>query len=667
MTRIRQLSGIVLALAVAIATPAFADTYLVYTQGGLPPASNLFTWCDAGQPCDVSAPLSCENDPFAGVVASPEGGNSLRTRANVWAGWGVFLTQQLDLTAYENGELRFFVKAPDSGIGPFNVKVEFQCNPDPINFPGGVTYTTSIRDHGWNGTTNWQEIAIPVCDFFPGGTCDPQCLATVKSPFLATIENLPYLNAFWIDYVRWQTPNSHSGASSVQVQGRQLVVDGEPFVVNGVAYSPISIGENWAAAWADRPDRYTVDFPLIAASGANTVRLYAPVVSTAMLDAAWAEGLYVIPTFGVDSVQLTCTEGKNFMRDRFREMVLEWGNHPSILFWLVGNEVNTNLGAADLCADWYPQLDSMALAAHTAEGPSFHPVATANADTTGLADICLGGCSDDTSLPNVDLWGVQLYRGCSFETAFTEYQKPDCARPLVITEFGVDSWDSLLPGESELMQANCMEDLLVEAADALAVQTPGGVSSGQVIFEWLDEWWKAECDPGTAWTAHDTCNSFTNSAYPDPGINEEWWGIVSQDSADPDARGLRAAYDRVVQAWGFGPVCNADVVARDAASGDLTLSFDPAAGSTDHTLYYGPLHAVSTYGYTGSINGLGVTGSAEVTLPEGSLFWIIAPLKNGTEGCYGLDSGGVERPCFPDASACSVAQATSRTCQCTNP
>jgi len=28
---------------------------------------------------------------------------------------------------------------------------------------------------------------------------------------------------------------------------------------------------------------------------------------------------------------------------------------------------------------------------------------------------------------------------------------------------------------------------------------------------------------------------------------------------------------------------------------------------------------------------------------------------------------GLERPCFPNATACSVAQAASRTCQCTNP
>jgi hypothetical protein len=648
-------------------TPTLADTFLAYSQGGIPEGSNLYTWCDTGQPCDISAPLSCDFDPFLGIVASPEGGNSLRARTNVWAGWGVFPQQELDLTAYENGDLRFWVKAPPATLGAFNLKVEFQCNPDPINLPGGVTHTISIADHGWDGTANWQELAIPVCDFFPGGVCDSQCLATVKSPFMSTIENLPFVNAFWIDYVRWHTPNSHAGASSVQVQGRQLLVDGEPFVVKGMAYSPISIGDDWAGAWRDRPDRYLVDFPLIAASGANTVRMYAPLLTTALLDAAWAEGLYVIPTYGVDTVQLLCDAGKDFMRDRFREMVLEWKDHPAILFWLVGNETNANLSGADLCLDWYPQLDSMALAAHTAEGASFHPVATANADTGGLTDICQAGCSDDTALPNVDLWGLQLYRGCSFTTAFSEYQKPDCARPLVITEFGVDAWDGVLGNESEALQANCLESLLAEADQELAVRTPGGVSSGQVVFEWLDEWWKAECDPSTEWTVQDTCASFINDAYPDPNINEEWWGVVSQDAADPDVRNPRSAYSRVSEAWLVGSVCNQDVVSHDPGTGNTTISFDPAAASTDHSLYYGPLSAVSSYGYSGSVSGLGVSGSGSVTLPAGSLFWVVAARDGVAEGCYGTDSAGIERPCFPDESSCSVAQAAHRTCECGSP
>lgn len=659
MTRKFCLSCLSVAFIVSVAPPVSADTFMVYSQGGIPNGSNLYTWCDT-PPCEVLAPLSCATDPFDGVVASPEGGNSLLLRTNVWAGWGVFPQQTQNLSAYQNGALRFWVKAPPVNIGAYNIKVEFQCNPDPVMFPAGVTYTTSIAAHGWDGTSNWQEIVIPLVNSSfnaPARPLDAACFSTVKAPFLSTIENLPFFNQYWVDYVRWETPNSHSGASSVQVQGRELLVNGEPFVVNGVAYSPISIGENWAGAWRDRPDRYTVDFPLIAASGANTVRLYAPLLSTAMLDAAWAAGLHVIPTFGVDTVQLTCPAGRDFMRDRFREMVLQWKDHPAILFWLVGNEVNLNLGGVDLCTVWYPQLDSMALAAHTAEGASFHPVATANAD---LADICLAGCSDDTALPNVDLWATQLYRGCSFGTAFAEYAgKLDCARPLVVTEFGMDAWDSLLSVENETMQASCLDTLLAEADEALTVRTPGGVSSGVVVFEWADEWWKAECDPGTAWTTHDTCTSFSNLGYPDPGINEEWWGLVSLDAADPNARVTRSAHDRMGEAYLVGAACNVDVVSYDSATGNTSISFGPGAGSTDHTLHYGPLSAVSSYGYTGSVTGLGATGSSTATLPPGSLFWLIVPRNNAAEGGYG--SGVFERPPSPSAA---VPQEPNRTDIC---
>jgi hypothetical protein len=442
-----------------------------------------------------------------------------------------------------------------------------------------------------------------------------------------------------------------------------VTVDGEPFVVNAVGYSPIGVGDNWQSAWRDRPDRYLVDFPLIAASGANTVRLYAPILTTAMLDAAWAEGLHVIPTYGVDSVQLTCPEGKAFMQDRFVDYVEQWKDHPAILSWMIGNEVNRNLvPEADLCVDWYPQLDAMALAGHTAEGTAFHPIGTATADTNQLADVCIPTCSDDLALPNVDLWGAQIYRGCSFGTAFTDYDnKANCDRPLLITEFGADAYDGTagVPGEDQIMQADCLETLLVEADQALAVRTAGGVSSGQVLFSWSDEWWKSECDPGNAWTTHDTCTSFTNTGYPDSTIQEEWWGLTTLDPALPDDRGLRPSHDRVADAYLLGTACDQAVVAYDSGTGNTDISFSPAAGSTDHTLYYGPLNAVSTYGYTGSVSGLGATGSSSVALPTGDLFWVVAARDNGAEGCYGTDSTGSERPASPGSS---LPPAANRNC-----
>ena len=648
MTRRFSLSVIALALFLPGIAPALADSFLVFTEGGLPKGAALWTWCDAGQPCDVSEPQEC---------ASPEGSHNLRARTNLWAGFGVFLNidaanqpQPENLSAYASGNVRFFVKTPK------DLKVEMQCK------VSGATQTKTrfLSQHGWNGQNSWQEIVIPVASF----TTDPVCLAAVTAPFLSTIENLPFFNSFQIDYVRWHRANTHSGATSVLTQGRKLLVNGKPFVVNGMAYSPISIGEDYRGTLRDRPDRYLVDFPLIAASGANTVRIYSSFMTTAMLDAARANGLYVIPTFPVDTAQLGCATGKTYMLDRMREMVNEWKNHPAILFWLVGNEVNRSLTSTELCSNWYPQLNAIALASHQAEGASFHPVGTANGDTTGLGDICQFNCSDDTRLPNLDLWGVQVYRGCSFGTTFLNYQKPDCAKPLIITEFGVDAWDSLLGpsgAENRTMQANCLGQLLDDADQALAVRAPGGVSSGQVIFSWADEWWKATC-AGSQWTTHETCTSWTQAGYTDPAINEEWWGIAALDAANPNARVLRNASTTVSGSWNLGAVCNMRVVSYNRTTRATTLSYEPAAGSTDHTLYYGPLSSVKTYGYTGSVSGLGATGSASATLPTGSLFWVLVGRNNAAEGCYGKNSAGAERPRYTGSG---VPQAANRTCQCT--
>ena len=44
-----------------------------------------------------------------------------------------------------------------------------------------------------------------------------------------------------------------------------------------------------------------------------------------------------------------------------------------------------------------------------------------------------------------------------------------------------------------------------------------------MIFEFNDEWWKYN---GGSWSDHDTTESWFNGAYPDPSIQEEWWGLV---------------------------------------------------------------------------------------------------------------------------------------------
>ena len=72
-------------------------------------------------------------------------------------------------------------------------------------------------------------------------------------------------------------------------------------------------------------------------------------------------------------------------------------------------------------------------------------------------------------------------------------------------------------------------------------------------------------------------------------------GIVSNNPADPNDRSLRESYTTVSAAYQLGDVCNMEVTSFDALSGAATLSFDPASGAADHTLYYGSLSNVAKW------------------------------------------------------------------------
>jgi len=724
---------------------------------------------------------------------NPEGSHHLNTPSNSWAGFGIFYvddqappqnTLREDLSAFVGGDIRFFVKSPTHDI-----EAGFQC--DEGGGPVGYTLLNVLATYGAGPSSAWQEIVIPVADLYSGANLNA-CLQNVNSSFLTTGAGNPTF--FQVDDIRWRTANTHAGPSSVTVAGRQLMVNGKPFVVKGVAYSPHSIGENYTGGLRDRPDLYADDFAAIVATGANTVRIYSTFLTTTMLDEAWAHGLYVIPTFQVDPVKLGCDSGRAFMLARLQEAIQQWKNHPAILLWMLGSEVEAGQTPAVLCntgtctvsaaacstaanctsgycsfntttacnpsvvpttcpqtpvaqtcipetcsKGWYPQLEALAAAAGAADAS--HPTGTSNAD---VGNIGIASCSDDAALPSLDLWGVNLYRGCTFSTAFSTF-RTESGKPLLISEFGSDSWNSGSAAEDQNMQATCLASLLGEAQSALAVRDPAnGVSTGQILFSWMDEWWKAFDGGGacsnTYWDKHDTCQGWSQPGYPDASIQEEWWGIATQQTfcsdmttpcvidddcpgapgscsiagtscrldnecpgtcsattvqactvdsdcpglcsgnpptsctndaqcsgpqvcifgnercvyqpcnqsacnvvLDPSVRVPRTAYDTVAGSFRLGAVLDLGVVSHDAVTGNTDITFVPAAGSADHALHYGPLSAVSMYGYTGAVTGLGATGSSSATLPAGSLFFLLVG-QNGTDGCYGVDSTCTERP-----------------------
>jgi hypothetical protein len=86
----------------------------------------------------------------------------------------------------------------------------------------------------------------------------------------------------------------------------------------------------------------------------------------------------------------------------------------------------------------------------------------------------------------------------------------------------------------------------------------------------------------------------------------------------------------------------------DRTTGRMSLRYEPACGAADHLIVFGPLDQVGSYAYAGQDCGIGNLGAYDAFEPgpgSGSLFFLIVGTDGeSTEGSYGTDSAGAERP-----------------------
>lgn len=333
--------------------------------------------------------------------------------------------------------------------------------------------------------------------------------------------------------------------ATVTIADGALLVDGEPFLVKGIVYSPVPpgidpLGDDKSWTWIDHPEIYANDFSLMKRMGANAIR----VVDTsfdvrrveAMLDSAHAHGIHVMlglkGPVGEDAADPAVREQS--LRET-RDLVRAYRDHPATLLWLLGNEVNYRYEGANV-DDWYSLLGEMAEVAHDLD--SRHPVATANNALSGLESL-------RRLAPGVDVYGTNQYAPDSRE--FVEALVPSFAQrspgmPFLVTEFGADAWDSDRGVEDEATQARILTANW-EALTSLA--PPKGPVAGGFVFEWSDEWWKGgnadSPDPAAGWEP------------PNPGpllldrrFSEEYFGILR---ATADGPVPRQAYSALRDVW----------------------------------------------------------------------------------------------------------------------
>jgi beta-glucuronidase len=230
---------------------------------------------------------------------------------------------------------------------------------------------------------------------------------------------------------------------------------------------------------------------------------------------------------------------KNMMKS-VRKMVEEFKDEPYVLFWMLGNE--NNYGVANNAKKdpkgYYSFVNEVARMIKSIDRD--HPVAVSSGDLLFL-DIFSKLC------PDVDIYGSNAYRGkYGFGKSFWENAKDTCDKPVIITEYGCPAY---MEGKSKEEAEDSQSEYLKNSWEDIVYNSAGyagaGNAIGGILFEWIDEWWKAY-EP----LVHDSKRNWSGP-FPDGWNYEEWLGICSQGDgkSSPFLRQLRKAYFTYKEIW----------------------------------------------------------------------------------------------------------------------
>ncbi len=344
----------------------------------------------------------------------------------------------------------------------------------------------------------------------------------------------------------------------------KLKLNGAEFIVKCVGYSPTPIGEGPGGDYYTFENRslYERDFPFIRSMGANCIRLWGWDISldhTDFLDKAYNNGnlpIFIIASYWIDpppddNKDIICEiEYREKLKTEFRSMVKKYKNHPAIIMWNIGNELNAPWMHGENLDCLFTLINEMAYEAHQQEGIEYHPVTTALADI----DIINTIGNYDSIVPKLDIWGANIYRGATFGSFFNDYRLVS-EKKLIILEFGIYAYDIINGDEYEKIgqpyQAQYAESLWEE------IIGNSDICIGGSIMEYSDEWWKGINGQPDKPGCPDYNNNYQSTCgyaietHPDNYSNEEWWGIMKiKDNGDePDIKEPRLLYYTLQKLW----------------------------------------------------------------------------------------------------------------------
>lgn len=239
------------------------------------------------------------------------------------------------------------------------------------------------------------------------------------------------------------------GVRSIEVRGRQFLINGKPFYFTGFGKH-----EDSPVRGRGHDDAYLVhDMELLRWTGANSFRTSHYPYAEDVLDYADRQGIVVIdetaavglntavgggvfgqrstPTFGPDGYG---DEIRDVHAQAIRELVARDRNHPSVVLWSLANEPDSGVDGA---REYFEPLVRLTRQLDPSRPVMFTNLALANHETDRIADL-------------FDVIGLNRYYGWYMSTgdlaAATRRLEADLEawartydKPLIVAEYGADA------------------------------------------------------------------------------------------------------------------------------------------------------------------------------------------------------------------------------------
>ncbi len=336
------------------------------------------------------------------------------------------------------------------------------------------------------------------------------------------------------------TPAAH--AAEVTVRGHDILVDGKPFGLRGASG--------------------TVRLDVLAGLGANTIRTYGA-EEAAVLDEAQKHGLKVILGFWLEHPRRGVSyRDPAFVRrqlDQLRGFVERYRDHPALLMWGLGNEVESEL--ADDAQVW-PGIEEAAKLVKQLDRKHPTLAVLAEAGNNKVAKL-------KAAAPSIDVLGVNSY-GDSLPSLPGRVRQQGWTGPLLITELGpMGQWQAAKTPWGAFIEPTSGEKAALLRRYLPPLSPPA--TSGHLVFLWgnkqeVTPTWHSLLLPGGEWT--ETAEA----------LAAQWHGRTPDGNRAPRIREFSFTH---AANWPAGAIGRAVLKAEDPDHDKLQATWTILAESTD--------------------------------------------------------------------------------------